>query len=69
MTNYWLDIQKGCSGINMGPYIDKAVQQSQEARCEVQGHDYENCCTVFLQIYAKCKWCGKVKPHPQGPDV
>lgn len=26
-------------------------------RCEEQGHDYENCCSTFLRIYQKCKWC------------
>ena len=33
-----------------------------ELRCEEQGHDYENCITIMLQVYRKCKWCGMVRP-------
>lgn len=30
-------------------------------RCEDQGHEWENCCSVVFEIYQKCKWCGEIK--------
>jgi hypothetical protein len=39
----------------------------QKERCEEQGHKWENCCSAFLQVYQRCKWCGEtrnVSPTP-----
>lgn len=33
------------------------VIEAMRERCEEQGHDYENCCSAFLEIYQRCKWC------------
>ena len=33
------------------------VQLAMAARCEEQGHDWENCASVTFQIYQSCKWC------------
>lgn len=35
------------------------VALAMRARCEEQGHDWENCCTILLQLYEQCKWCGE----------
>lgn len=35
------------------------VLLAMRARCEEQGHDYENCCSSLFQIYERCKWCGE----------
>lgn len=37
------------------------VQDAMRARCEEQGHEWENCCTMFMQVYRQCKWCGDKK--------
>jgi hypothetical protein len=37
------------------------VKEAMKERCEEQGHDYENCCSVFFRVYMKCKWCGEEK--------
>ena len=34
------------------------VRKAMRARCEEQGHEYENCATLFMQVYQACKWCG-----------
>lgn len=34
------------------------VQFSMRARCEEQGHEFENCCSIVFQVYQQCKWCG-----------
>ena len=34
------------------------VKTAMRARCEEQGHEYENCCSAMFQIYQQCKWCG-----------
>lgn len=28
-------------------------------RCELEGHNYENCATLCFNVYQRCKWCGK----------
>lgn len=33
------------------------VVLAMRARCEEQGHEYENCCSAMFHIYAQCKWC------------
>ncbi len=33
------------------------VLLSMRARCEEQGHEWENCCSIAFQIYMACKWC------------
>jgi hypothetical protein len=35
------------------------VRLAMQARCEEQGHDWENCCSSMFQIYMACKWCGE----------
>ncbi len=37
------------------------VQLAMVARCEEQGHEWENCCSVTLQVYQACKWCSTVR--------
>ena len=34
------------------------VIEAMRERCEEQGHEYENCCSLMFQIYQRCKWCG-----------
>lgn len=39
----------------------KASDETLEAmrdRCHEQGHEWENCCSAFFQVYQRCKWCG-----------
>jgi hypothetical protein len=38
---------------------DSKVQEAMRARCEEDGHHWENCCSVFFQVYMRCKWCGE----------
>lgn len=49
--------------LQRGEYqVEKASQEVRLAmaeRCLDQGHDYENCCSVFFRIYQRCKWCGE----------
>jgi hypothetical protein len=35
------------------------VNLAMRARCEEQGHEYENCCSQMFHIYQQCKWCGE----------
>jgi hypothetical protein len=35
------------------------VKEAMRERCEEQGHDYENCCSVTFRVYQRCKWCGE----------
>ena len=37
------------------------VVLAMEARCEEDGHDFENCCGVTFTIYQQCKWCGQTR--------
>lgn len=37
------------------PMVIKAMQ----ARCEEQGHEFENCCSMTFRLYQSCKWCGE----------
>lgn len=37
------------------------VIQAMKERCDEQGHDYENCCSVMFRVYQRCKWCGRVR--------
>lgn len=30
-------------------------------RCDSQGHEWVNCCSIFLEIYQRCKWCGEIR--------
>lgn len=39
--------------------LQPEVKEAMLERCDEQGHDYENCCSVFLQVYQRCKWCGE----------
>lgn len=36
------------------------VQHAMRARCEEQGHEWENCASITLRVYEMCKWCGAV---------
>lgn len=40
---------------------DPKVVFAMSARCEEQGHEFENCCSITLAIYQRCKWCGERK--------
>lgn len=33
----------------------------QALRCDRQGHEWENCCSIFFEIYQRCKWCGAIR--------
>lgn len=35
------------------------VQLAMRERCEEQGHDWDNCCSITFEIFMKCKWCGE----------
>lgn len=37
------------------------VRLSMRARCEEQGHEWENCCSFMFRVYQACKWCGAEK--------
>lgn len=37
----------------------KDGQLAMRGRCEEQGHDWENCCSMTFRIYQQCKWCGE----------
>ena len=37
------------------------VQSIMATRCKEQDHQYEGACSIFLQIYMICKWCGAKK--------
>jgi hypothetical protein len=39
-------------------YTEAQVQEMMEHRCEEQGHQYDNCCSVTFQVYQSCRWCG-----------
>jgi len=42
--------------------VDKASAETVDAmrdRCYEQGHDWDNCCSVFFRVYQRCKWCGE----------
>ncbi len=50
---------------------DGEGQDEMRERCEEQGHDWENCCSVILQVYQRCKWCGEIRHinvHPHLPQ-
>lgn len=35
------------------------VREAMRERCDEQGHDFENCCSAWLEVYQRCKWCGQ----------
>jgi hypothetical protein len=35
------------------------VIEAMKERCEEQGHDYENYCSITFRVYQCCKWCGE----------
>ena len=35
-----------------------SVCLAMKARCEEQGHEWENCASITFQAYTACKWCG-----------
>jgi len=35
------------------------VQFAMQARCDEQGHEWENRCSALFQVYQACKWCGE----------
>lgn len=37
---------------------DPKVILAMRGRCEEQGHQWENCCSITFRIYEQCKWCG-----------
>jgi hypothetical protein len=37
---------------------DPDVQRLMAIRCEAQGHQWENCMSMYLQVYQGCGWCG-----------
>lgn len=37
------------------------VRLAMMGRCEEQDHQWENCCSMFMQLYEQCKWCGARK--------
>jgi hypothetical protein len=49
--NEWREFEK----IQHLPDVKLAMQ----ARCEEQGHEWENACSMFMQVYQVCKWCGE----------
>jgi hypothetical protein len=36
---------------------DPKVLLAMRARCEEQGHEWEHCCSILMQLYQSCKWC------------
>lgn len=42
--------------------IKRAILKAMEERCNEQGHEWENGCTVFFQLVKICKWCGERVP-------
>lgn len=40
---------------------DPDVKLAMRARCEEQGHDWENAMTATFSCYQKCKWCGECR--------
>jgi hypothetical protein len=43
----------------LGGYTLDMHKEAMRERCDESGHDYENCCSAFLQVYQQCKWCGQ----------
>ena len=41
--------------------MNEDEKKRQAERCEEQGHYWENCCSVFLVVYQRCKYCGAIK--------
>lgn len=37
------------------------VKEAMRIRCEETQHEWEGACTVFLQVYQVCKWCGEMR--------
>ena len=35
------------------------VQEAMKLRCEEERHEWDNCCSMLMQIYQQCKWCGE----------
>ena len=36
---------------------EPSVKLAMKARCEEQGHEWENRCSQMFRIYQGCKWC------------
>jgi hypothetical protein len=42
--------------------VETASRETKEAmndRCQTQGHEFDNCCSMFFRVYQRCKWCGE----------
>ena len=46
--------------------IPRAIEDAMAERCEIQGHQMENACSIAFQIYQICKWCRKETTRSRG---
>lgn len=49
-------MRRGVAGYYERP---ETVEEAMIKRCEEQGHDWRGACTIWLQVYEQCKWCGE----------
>jgi hypothetical protein len=38
---------------------DHETRQTHAARCEEQGHQWDDCMTSYFVVYQQCRWCGE----------
>ena len=38
--------------------MSETTKEATQKRCESQGHEWENCCSILFEVYQRCKWCG-----------
>jgi hypothetical protein len=38
---------------------DYETRQTHAARCEEQGHQWDDCMTSYFVVYQQCRWCGE----------
>ena len=60
MDNLDYDIEKAAVEKQMSRLLaEPKVRQAMKLRCEETAHDFEGACSVTLQVYMVCRWCGE----------
>ena len=45
----------------LSPDEAKLIRETMKDRCDLERHEWENCCSIVFEIYQKCRWCGAIK--------
>lgn len=53
------EIEEATEKVVRADNFSKDTLTAMAERCKSQGCEMENCCSFVLQVYQRCRWCGK----------